>query len=298
MVTLAHFSDPHLGPMLRPKPWQLLSKRILGYINWQRNRAKTFSDLYLNALIADLKEQNPDHIALTGDLVNIALPSEIERARLWLKHVGPADMVSVVPGNHDAYVPGALRNAKRAWQPYMLGDTSKGGVGFPYLRKRGPLAIIACSTANASLPFMATGTFSRAQANATARLLHQNKHLCRVVLIHHPPMRAATPAYKRMIGAHRFRDIIAQHGAELVLHGHTHINSTATLHGPLGPVPVIGIASASNGPGHTKPSGSYNMFQIEGTTGTWSIRHKRYGITNSAGHVDLLNETALTGSGC
>ena len=57
----------------------------------------------------------PDHIAVTGDLVNLALDDEVEAARGWLETVGPPDLVSVVPGNHDAYVPGALARVRKAW---------------------------------------------------------------------------------------------------------------------------------------------------------------------------------------
>ena len=58
----------------------------------------------LAALVADLKARTPDHIAVTGDLVNLSLPSEFVAARAWLDALGNPRDVSVVPGNHDAYV--------------------------------------------------------------------------------------------------------------------------------------------------------------------------------------------------
>lgn len=285
MYHLAHFSDPHLGPLPKPTTLQLLSKRIFGYLNWTRNRARTFSDTYLNALLADLAIQNPDHIALTGDLVNIALPEEIKVAGVWLRGIAAPENLSVVPGNHDAYVPGALARAKLAWQPYMLGDGASGTPQFPYLRKRGPLAIICCSSSNATLPFMATGTFCENQMEETARLLQETKDFCRVVLIHHPPFPDATPYYKRLIGAPRFRKMIAENGADLVLHGHTHLHSEAYIAGPEGPVPVIGVPSASNGPGHKKPAGCYNLFSISKISEKWTIKWSQRGVLDSAGTI-------------
>src|SRR5258708_2385595 len=104
MFVLAHLSDPHLGPLPQPRLSELASKRLLGYLNWRRNRHLVHRAEVLDAITRDLRAARPDHIAVTGDLVNIALPFEFERARGWLGSLGsPAD-VSVVPGNHDAYV--------------------------------------------------------------------------------------------------------------------------------------------------------------------------------------------------
>src|SRR5882672_8065288 len=104
MFVLAHLSDPHLAPLPRPRPRELASKRLIGYLHWRRIRHLVHRTAALDAITRDLAAMRPDHVAVTGDLVNIALPSEFARARHWLEGLGgPAD-VSVVPGNHDAYV--------------------------------------------------------------------------------------------------------------------------------------------------------------------------------------------------
>ena len=77
MFTLAHLSDPHL-PMPQAKPWQLLGKRATGYVNWWRRRAHLHVPEALAGVVADIRRQKPDHVALTGDLVNISLPEEFE----------------------------------------------------------------------------------------------------------------------------------------------------------------------------------------------------------------------------
>lgn len=297
MFRLAHFSDPHLGPLPNPALWQLMSKRLTGYINWKRNRAKSFSDIYLNALVSDISEQQFDHIALTGDLVNIALPEEIHRAGAWLKTLGAAEHISLVPGNHDAYTADGLRNAMRVWSQYMRGDEAGHDTGkaapFPYLRRRGPLAIIGCSSAVTTLPFMATGTFSLAQQKATAKLLQQTKDNFRVVLIHHPPFPDATTFHKRLIGADGFRNMIAEHGADLILHGHTHIHSYQKIIGPNGKIPVIGVPSASNGPNHKRPPGCYNLFSLQGETGNWQISWEKRGVQDEIGTIGSVGETII-----
>jgi 3',5'-cyclic AMP phosphodiesterase CpdA len=75
MFTLAHLSDPHL-PMPHARAVELLGKRATGYLNWWRNRVHLHVPEALAGIVADIKAQQPDHIALTGDLVNISLPTE------------------------------------------------------------------------------------------------------------------------------------------------------------------------------------------------------------------------------
>ena len=54
-------------------------------------------DDVIDTIVADMKASEPDHIAVTGDLVNLALDGEIEMARQWLESLGTPDDVSVVP---------------------------------------------------------------------------------------------------------------------------------------------------------------------------------------------------------
>ena len=276
MFRLAHLSDPHLGPLPQPTTRQLASKRLFGYINWRSNRHGALTGNILDSLIADLHKHEPDHIAVTGDLVNLALPAEIANARIWLKSLGAPDNVSAILGNHDAYVPGARLKAEQEWAAYMRGDEEKGSHGkqrslFPYLRIRDQIAIIGVNSARATLPLMATGYFLTHQARQLKALLEQTgkQGLFRTVMIHHPPCPRSTLWYKRLIGASRFRQVVREAGAELVLHGHTHLATRMTMPGPDGHVPVICVPSASQGHGRLKPAARYNLFEISGKAGDW-----------------------------
>src|SRR5262245_25012223 len=159
MFVLAHVSDPHLGPVPTPRLAELVGKRGLGFINWHRRRRLHRPDV-LDALVADLAAAAPDHIAVTGDLVNIALDGEFGAARQWLAGLGSPHDVTVVPGNHDAYVRAAIGFAGRHWDAFMRGDASSPlapTARFPFVRRRGPVALIGLSTAVPTAPFMATG---------------------------------------------------------------------------------------------------------------------------------------------
>src|SRR5882672_31226 len=124
--TLAHLSDPHLPPLPRPRLRDLAGKRVLGYLNWTRNRHKYHRREVLDALVADIRAQRPDHIAVTGDLVNLSLEAEFAPSRTWLESVGGSEHVTVNPGNHDAYVRATRHRAAEAWDDYLRGDEADG----------------------------------------------------------------------------------------------------------------------------------------------------------------------------
>ncbi|MGU3575756.1 metallophosphoesterase family protein [Brucellaceae bacterium C25G] len=299
MFRLAHISDIHLSPLPAVSYRDLASKRITGYVNWMRNRKNALEGSVLDDLMNDLKKQNPDHIALTGDLVNLALNAEIDIARAWLEKQAAPDDLSVVPGNHDAYVPGALRKACKSWEPWMRGDgINNNGKApqFPYLRQRGNIAIIGVSSARATAPFMASGDFLPAQAHRLALMLERAKQagLCRVVMIHHPPVRGATPNYKRLFGIARFQKIIKNYGAELVLHGHTHLATHYEIEGTNGAtVPVICVPSASQSFGAHKPPARFNLFDISKQKHGWACEWSQRGILHEDNQITEIGTHQL-----
>lgn len=296
---LAHISDIHMSPLPDIRSIDLLSKRITGYINWKRNRAAHMDSETIVRLVNAMKAQTPDHIAVTGDLTNLALDAEIANAALWLRSLGADSDVSVVPGNHDAYVPGALSKAAAAWRDNMsteMPDAPVTGNGFPYLRRRGPLAVIGVNSAVATAPFFASGIFSRRQANGLAAVLRQagEDGLFRVVLIHHPPVCNAATPQKRLYGIRLFQSVIHEHGAELVLHGHTHLPQRNEIAGPDGAtVPVIGVPAAGEAPGGRKPAAAFNMFTVDGEKGNWRCRLEEHSLTGKVGGVAVTDGREL-----
>ena len=289
MFRLAHISDIHLGLETVPSIRELASKRITGYVNWHRKRRKAMFGEVLERLLDDIQTKKPDHLAITGDLVNLATDDEVEAAHLWLTGVGDDLTTSVVPGNHDAYVPGAFDKVAKAWRNYMIGDDVRRTIHpddqFPYMRVRGKVALIGLSTATATPPFVASGYYDIPQARRTVELLEEARErgLFRVIMIHHPPVRRAAIWHKRMVGIGRFAKVLQQAGCELVLHGHTHLNTIHWLPSPGGLVPVVGIASASQGPGGKKPTATYNLFSIDGKPGAWSCRLERFQLHHPLG---------------
>jgi 3',5'-cyclic AMP phosphodiesterase CpdA len=297
MFRLAHISDPHLGPLPKVGFSDLASKRAIGYFNWRRNRQRAFAPSVLMALAEDMRAAAPDHVAVTGDLVNLGLTAEFAAARLWLGEIGEPDAVTVIPGNHDAYVPGAFEELIEAWHPYMTGDNSD-VVTFPFIRKRGPVAIVGTSSAVATAPLMATGEIGAGQAAALASRLTAlgRAGLFRVVLIHHAPVARSSHWHRRLVDADLFRRAIAEAGAELILHGHNHTTLVDSLPSRHGAVPVVGVAAASVLPHGGRPGGSYCLFTIDGEPGNFSCEMVERGLTTRDGTVDQISAKRLIGS--
>ena len=292
--TLAHLSDPHLSPLPAARLRDFAGKRALGYLNWARNRHKFHRRDVLDALISDLQAQAPDHIAITGDLLNLALEAEFAPSRAWLESVGAPDRVTVIPGNHDAYVRVTQHRFAQAWGNYLDSDEAPDGGGtFPSLRRRGPLALISVSSAVPTPPLMATGRVGRTQLDALALMLAgvSADQAFRVLLIHHPLRSNART--KRLTDSHLLLALLKRHGVELILHGHDHVHSTIWVEGPKGAIPAIGVPSASAVAHGHYPAAAYNLFSIERDGAAWRLEQTIRAIDDSLQVGELQKKRLL-----
>ena len=291
--TLAHLSDPHLAPLPKPRLSELVGKRAFGYLNWTHNRHKIHRRDVLDALVSDMLAQAPDHIAITGDLVNLALEAEFAPSRAWLESIGTPERVTVIPGNHDAYVRATQNRFAESWGSYIAGDeTSDNGAAFPAVRRRGPLALIGVSSAVPTPPLMATGWLGPSQLQALAKTLAglAAEKAFRVLLIHHPLHSDAHN--KRLTDSSEVLALLKQHGVELVLHGHDHIHSATRVEGPKRQIPVIGVPSASALAHGRYPPAAYNIFSIRRDGAAWRCEQIVRGI-NEARRVREIRQTQL-----
>ncbi len=298
MFVLAHLSDPHLGPLPAARLRELLGKRATGLLNWRRKRHLVHRADALARVVADLKAQGSDHVAVTGDLVNISLAAEYPPARAWLASLGSPRNVTLVPGNHDVYVRAALQYPRLHWGDYMRADDddpAAGAAAFPFVRRRGPLALIGLSSAVPTSPFLATGQLGAAQIERLAAALERcaGEGRFRVVLIHHPPASKPARRFKRLVDGAQFRAALARHGAELVIHGHDHEHSLVELPGPRRRIPVMGVPSASAMPPGEHDAAGYNLYRIEGGGGAWRCEAIARGLARDGGAVVEIKRTLL-----
>jgi 3',5'-cyclic AMP phosphodiesterase CpdA len=218
--------------------------------------------------VQDLRAARADHVVVTGDFTHLGLPHELEQARQWLQALGPAPAISVVPGNHDVYARGAGEHTIARWAPFFASDADHASgppPAFPSVRVRGLAVFIGLSTARPSAPFLAVGEVGARQLERLAAILAdaRRRGLVRVVLLHHPPLAEATGWRKRLVDGARLRAVLQAEGAELVLHGHTHRASIASLPAATGVIPVIGVPSASSTSPGPERRARYHLYRLE-----------------------------------
>lgn len=290
---LAHISDAHIGPLPKPMRRELMNKRFTGYVNWVR-RAHIHDMKVLGAIVADARAMAPDHIAMTGDVINIGLPAEFPMAKAWLETLGdPAD-VSFTPGNHDAYVRASMPFITQTFAPWCSND-GESHARFPYLRLRGEVALIGLTSGVPTLPLLASGRVGLEQREALADMLDDagRRGLMRVVMIHHPPTQDGAKFGRGLTDARQFEEIIARHGAELVIHGHNHRLQVKHIVGPGRRVPCVGVASASAVPGTPLHRAAYHLYRFERAGNGWKIDGRIRGTASGGEHVTDLGPIAL-----
>jgi 3',5'-cyclic AMP phosphodiesterase CpdA len=280
---LAHVTDPHFrGPRGFPgaRPGELFGKRAVGYLNLAVNRVRKHKMDLLEDMRVDVRAQAPDHLAMTGDLSNIALTSEWRSALAWLDLSGVApDAISVIPGNHDAYVPEvvATREFERLFAPYQTSDLDREGEAahYPFVQIREPLALIGVSSAVPTGDLGAWGRIGEAQLARLETILTapELRGLARVVLVHHPPVLHKDGEHRNLRDRDALGAVLLRAGAELVLHGHDHQDSRDQLPGPGGArIPIIGAGSASYAGGPERRA-RYSIYEFgEDGAITWTSR--------------------------
>ena len=220
--------------------------------------------------------QQPDHVAVTGDLTNVALEHEFERASQLLARLGTPDWVSLVPGNHDSYVAVTMERSWNLWREYMRSDSDDSEhapndpVSFPTLRIRGEVALVGLCSALPTPLFQATGTLGSAQLSRLGPLLAElrERELCRVVLVHHPITHKAISPRRRLTDSRALEAVLEGEGADLVLHGHRHRTMIDHTRGPDGDIPVVGVRSASDIGESEEKRAQYHLYEIERSGGS------------------------------
>ena len=229
--------------------------------------------------MADIKAAQPDHIALTGDLINISLRREFEVGAAWLRRFGTGEEISFVPGNHDAYVHVAPEKGIAQWAAYMAPDVNvlpretnpSDRPGFPYVRQRRNVALIGVSTGVPAALHRASGTVGPGQLEALALILKalRERGYCRVIMIHHPPLPGQCVRRRGLDDCEALAEVLKREGAEFILHGHNHTHMHAELATQTGTAHVLGVPSASNAPGGHKPVAAWYHYRIRRQHGLW-----------------------------
>jgi 3',5'-cyclic AMP phosphodiesterase CpdA len=270
-MRIAHFSDLHLLSLEGSGVLDFLNKRWIGALNLVVSRGRHHQPPLFEAMIEDINSRGDiDHIICTGDVTNLALEGEFVYAREFFDRFacGPAG-VTVLPGNHDAYVAKGAKYFLGYFSDYYGSDEEfewEDGDPWPLVRVRGDAVIIGLSTSLATPWFTAYGRIGTKQAERLEQVLGDERFAdkLRVVAIHHSPTGERSKSRIRGLrDRDRFAEIIGRTGAELIVHGHEHIDMTEHMTGPDGrTIPVRGIQSGTYEAGKPRLRARYRVYEV------------------------------------
>ncbi len=275
----AHCSDLHLLSHDGARWLDLANKRWIGAMNLLSSRSRHYHVSAFDHMVADMNEQGIEHVLCTGDVTNLALEQEFKFARAKFDQLtnGP-EHVTVIPGNHDAYVAEGVAHFASVFDEYHRSDEGwqwpdedkdpadpYDDLRWPIVRTRGPIAIIGLTTSRQTPWFTAYGKVGAGQLARLQKALDDARLVgrVRVVAIHHPPAGKRAKNKIRGLRDHEgFAQVIAAAGAELIVHGHEHQDLSELLPGPSGEVPVRGVASGTYHHNRVDRIARYRIFEI------------------------------------
>lgn len=290
-MRLIHLTDLHLTSLADCAFSQLRGKRWSGYLSWWKNRRWQHSVEMLEHLRVAVVAEGADRILITGDLVHIGLPEEIAAAADWLHRLAIPEKVLLIPGNHDSYARDCGLQMTRHWADYLhlppVATGALGGNDYPLQIEQDGLVLIGLNSAVPTPLFMATGRLGSSQLQRLQECIRAAKTRSALVclLIHHPPLPGQTDWRRALTDASELAKVLADSGADLILHGHLHRNLAIQS----GPLWVFGTASASSVVA-SRPA-SYRVFDINHHAEGWTLRMQlKQADLSAPGSFDVIDD--------
>lgn len=277
-MRLAHCSDLHLLSHEGARLLHYANKRWIGAMNLLSSRSRHYHTDAFEDMVADLNALGIEQVICTGDVTNLAFHQEFVYARKRFDQLaaGPRN-VTVVPGNHDAYVAEGVDHFLTEFAEYCRTDegwdwprdeAGDGKLGWPIVRVRGEVAIVGVSTSRATPWFRAHGTVGQVQLARLRQVLADPRLAgkVRIVAIHHPPAGKRAASKVRGLRDHSdFAAVICELGADLVIHGHEHRDLREQWRDAKGgSIPVLGVPSGTYEAGKAALTGRYRVIEVEG----------------------------------
>lgn len=278
-MRIAHFSDLHVLALQGVPSHRFFNKRFTGWVNLRVKRAHKHRPGHVRAVAREITRAKVDHVVITGDLTNLALEQEFVAVRELLEQdLGlKPDQISAVPGNHDLYTRGAMRDQRftKYFHDYVASDLPELCADiplgrFPFVKLRGPCAIIGLSSAVPRPPLMASGELGKPQLEALSRILEhpEVKKRTPVILLHHPIHNPPSKMKTFVEGLWDADTLTSKLGGltrGLLLHGHLHVRRQRALGTPVGELLSVGATSASLDHEHEHKMAGFNLYEFDDT---------------------------------
>jgi 3',5'-cyclic AMP phosphodiesterase CpdA len=231
ILRLAHFSDLHLT-LARYGSWRRedwLNKRLAAWLNLRvagRGYRFRHGESVAQALVADLKQRNPEYLLFSGDATVMGFAEEIEHAASFLPVHHWRGLA--VPGNHDYCTRTAQREAhfERIFAPWQQGLRIDENI-YPFAVQAGQAWLIGLNSATANRwPWDASGYVGREQLQRLEALLARLEgDGPRILLTHYPVARASgKPDFfvRHLRDLHDVLRVCEAGRISIWLHGHSH----------------------------------------------------------------------------
>ncbi len=232
MATIAQLSDLHLlEDSYANRPFGPRAR--LSYLSFGRRldpdeRRKRAADA-----LEEVQARSVDHLLITGDLTEDGHLEQFEvLAELLSESRIPAERITLVPGNHDAYIDGGAfaKAMKGPLQPYAA--TSSAGTALRFC----DVTIVPVSTAFHQSPLRSAGAIAPSELESLAGIAKDPRLDGRPLVFaqHHAPGCLFIPLLQWIDG-------LSEHSVLLdlfnrcphlhVMHGHTHHEANRPIRG-------------------------------------------------------------------
>lgn len=264
---LMHISDLHIHG-LPMNPLAYASKRVLGAANLILRRRRRYPRRRAEALVAHLDAQNWDHLLITGDITQLGTRAEFERARSILNPLLARghQRVTLMPGNHDRYVPEP--KGQGAFEAVFSEFIPQGEIATRQLTEH--WWMVAWDSARPAPWLSAAGHVRPETLSATAAWMKGLPTDAQVIVANHYPVFFPPPhrhgIHHDLVNQSAVHQWLLEHRVTLYLHGHIHHNWIHAVEGPSGVITSVNSASSTQRlpPDRAGIESSFHRIVLEG----------------------------------
>lgn len=300
-TAVGHISDLHILDLAGTGWPRFLNKRITGLATLAGSRRGAHPLAIADRLGDALRDAGCAHVLITGDLTNLALPSEFARARRVVEAIGDPSFVTLIPGNHDTYTRGALRESRfeHVFSDYLTrpdGVVVRSRADWPMYADIAPhIRVYGLSSAIPTPPIISWGELGDRQLDRLRELVATEPATVttRIVLVHHNlhPRGKNKDRTAQLRDAPALARTLRAIDATVLLHGHTHTpNQWHLTHGDT-PVFVLGCGSSTWGGPRHPDTARFNVLHVgdDGLQGASAYRWSDAQVAFVPERDDLLD---------